>query len=112
MLGFYSGLLFEMMGYTSNYAKTRINIAYQSWGGVTSTLFALFVTQFPRRKMFMTSAAAMTLCFMSMTIAFWHLRDADNHKTKNHSAQIAALFFYFAYQPCYNLGNNALTYSE
>jgi len=33
-------------------------------------------------------------------------------KTTNQAASIAALFFYFAYAPCYNLDNNALTYSE
>jgi hypothetical protein len=24
----------------------------------------------------------------------------------------AALFFYFAFSPCYNIGNNAITYSN
>jgi len=46
-----------------------------------------------------------------MTIAFQRLDYANKHKFTNKSAGIAALFFYFAYQPCYNIGNNALTYT-
>lgn len=32
--------------------------------------------------------------------------------TKSHAAAIATIFFIFAYQPAYNLGYNALTYSK
>jgi MFS family permease len=32
--------------------------------------------------------------------------------TKNHAAAILTIFFIFSYSPCYNLGYNALTYSE
>lgn len=112
LLGFYSGLLFEMMGYTTNYAKTRINIANHCWGLINATAFALIITRFRRRWMYMLSAALMCLTFISMTTSFQVLKTAKDNKTKNQSASIAALFFYFAYSPCYNLGNNALTYSE
>ena len=47
-----------------------------------------------------------------MTISFERLWIAHAMKTTNQAASIAALFFYFAYAPCYNLGNNALTYSK
>ena len=33
-------------------------------------------------------------------------------KKKNNHAAVAVLFFIFAYSPCYNIGNNALTYSN
>jgi len=112
LLSYYSGLLFNMMGYTSGYAKTRINIANHCWSLMTSAFFALIVTRFRRRWMFMLSAASMCLVFISMTTSFSVLKTANDKKMKNSSAQIAALFFYFAYSPCYNLGNNALTYSE
>jgi hypothetical protein len=59
----------------------------------------------------MLSAASMTLVFMSMTICFQRLELARNLKVDNKSAQYAALFFYFAYSPCYNIGNNSLTYT-
>lgn len=111
LLSYYQNLLFEMMGYTTTYAKTRINIANQCWGLITAVIIALVVTRFPRRWMFMLSAGSMTICFMAMTICFEKLRVAKNNKTTNHSAQIASLFFYFAYSPCYNIGNNSLTYT-
>jgi hypothetical protein len=46
-----------------------------------------------------------------MTISFNRLWIAKAAKTTNGAASIAALFFYFAYSPCYNIGNNALTYT-
>ncbi|KAH7088729.1 general substrate transporter [Paraphoma chrysanthemicola] len=111
LLSYYQNLLFELMGYTSSYAKTRINIANQCWGLINGVTIALIVTRFRRRWMFMLSAGSMTLVFMAMTICFQRLRVADDNDTKNPSAQIAALFFYFAYSPCYNIGNNSLTYT-
>jgi hypothetical protein len=112
LLSYYSNLLFEMMSYTSSYAKTRINLANQCWSLLNGTIIALFITRFKRRHMFMLSSISMLLVFTSMTISFERLSYAKNTKTTNPSAAIAALFFYFAYSPCYNIGNNALTYSK
>jgi hypothetical protein len=111
LLSYYQNLLFELMGYTSTYAKTRINIANQCWGLINGVIIALVVTRFRRRWMFMLSASSMTIVFMAMTICFQRLRVADDNNTTNPSAQIASLFFYFAYSPCYNIGNNSLTYT-
>jgi len=111
LLSYYSGLLFEMMGYTTSYAKTRINLANNCWSLINGTIIALVVPRFPRRYMYMLSALLMLLVFMSMTISFERLAFAKSHKFVNKSAGIAALFFYFAYSPTYNIGNNALTYT-
>ncbi|KAJ8118520.1 hypothetical protein OPT61_g517 [Boeremia exigua] len=111
LLSYYQNLLFGLIGYTSEYAKTRINIANQCWGLMNATAIALVVTRFRRRWMFMLSAGSMTLVFMSMTICFQRLELARNLGFTNKSAQHAALFFYFAYSPCYNIGNNSLTYT-
>ncbi|KAJ9161104.1 General substrate transporter [Coniochaeta hoffmannii] len=111
LLSYYSGVLFDMMGYTSNYAKTRINIANACWGLVNATIIALFVTRFKRRHMYMLSALCMLLCFIAMTVSLERLQFAQDNKIKNTAAGIAALFWYFAFSPCYNIGNNALTYT-
>ncbi|KUJ14642.1 major myo-inositol transporter iolT [Mollisia scopiformis] len=111
LLTYYQNLLFIMMGYTSSYAKTRINLANQCWSLINSTILALLVARFKRRTMFMLSTGAMLGTFIAMTVSFERLREAKNHKTKNGAASIAALFFFFAYSPAYNLGNNALTYT-
>ncbi|KAF1955948.1 general substrate transporter [Byssothecium circinans] len=111
LLSYYSNLLFEMMGYTSNFAKTRINIANQCWSLINGVLIALVVTRFRRRWMFMLSSASMLLVFVGITVSFERLRFAKDNKFVNKSAGMAALFFFFAYAPCYNIGNNSLTYT-
>ncbi|SPN99286.1 related to hexose transporter protein [Cephalotrichum gorgonifer] len=111
LISYYSGVLFEMMGYTSDYAKTRINLANACWGLINGTIIALIVTRFPRRKMYMTSAALMCLCFIAMTVSLQKLQVAQDAGVKNTAAGISALFWYFAYNPTYNIGNNALTYT-
>lgn len=112
LLSYYTNTLFSMMGFTSSYAKTRINIANQCWSFATAVLIATFVTRFKRRLAFMTSSTSMLLVFIAMTICFQRLLVAQDAGGNNGPAQIAALFFYFAYAPCYSIGNNALTYSE
>ncbi|SPO02438.1 related to hexose transporter protein [Cephalotrichum gorgonifer] len=111
LLSYYSNLLYEMMGYTTPFAKSRINIANQCWSLFTAVIIALYVTRFKRRLAFMTSATLMLCVFIGMTVAFYNLKVAKDAKTTNQSAGIAALFFYFSYQPTYNIGNNALTYT-
>ncbi|KAF1350608.1 hexose transporter-like protein [Lizonia empirigonia] len=111
LLSYYQNLLFQLIGYTSTYAKTRINIANQCWSLLSALIIAVVVTRFRRRWMFMLSAGSMMLVFMSMTICFQRLGEAKANDTVNKSAQYAALFFYFAYSPCYNIGNNSLTYT-
>lgn len=111
LLSYYSGLLFQMMGYTTAYAKSRINLANNCWSFINGTFLALVVPRFPRRWMYMLSATLMCLVFISMTVSFERLRYAKNNDFVNKSAGIAALFFYFAYSPTYNIGNNALTYT-
>ncbi|KFX97816.1 hypothetical protein V490_02607 [Pseudogymnoascus sp. VKM F-3557] len=111
LLSYYSSLLFGMMGYTTTFAKTRINLANNCWSLLTATITALVITRFPRRLMFMLSAALMCTVFIAITVCFQKLGEATDKGVRNGAAGIAALFFYFSYQPCYNIGNNALTYT-
>ena len=112
LLSYYQDLLYEMMGYDTNYAKTRINLANSCWGLITACTAAFIVAKFRRRTMYMISSAWMLAVFTAMTISFNRLRVAKNEGVKNSAAGVSALFFYFAYAPGYNLGNNALTYSK
>lgn len=111
LLSYYQKLLFELMGFTDDHTKTRINMANQCWSLLNAVIIALVVTRFRRRWMFMLSAGSMTMVFMAITICFQRLQLAKKHGTTNSPAQVAALFFYFAYSPCYNIGNNSLTYT-
>lgn len=112
LISYYSGVLFNMMGYTSNYAKTRINLANACWALLNATIIALIVPRFKRRHMYMLSAGTMLAMFIGITVSLERLQLAESQNVKNTSAGIAALFFYFAYNPTYNIGNNALTYSK
>ena len=112
LLSYYSNLLFGLMGFTDSYAKTRINLANNCWNLITAVIIALFVAKVKRRYMFMASSISMLLVFIAMTISFEKLREAKTAGVENHAAQISALFWYYAYSPCYNIGNNALTYSK
>jgi hypothetical protein len=62
--------------------------------------------------MFLLSTISMCLCFIGWTVAQEQVLVASAVKKKNNQAAIAVLFFIFAYSPCYNIGNNALTYSK
>jgi hypothetical protein len=111
LLSYYSGILFGMMNFTTSYAKTRINLANACWSLLNATIIAMFVTRFKRRHMYMLSATAMCLCFVAITIALERMQVALDAGGNNPAAGIAGLFFYFAFSPCYNIGNNALTYT-
>lgn len=100
------------MGYTSKYAKSRINIANQCWSLINATVIAVFVARFRRRVMFLLSSASMLFAFLAMTVSFERLQEAVDGGFSNSAAQISALFWYFAYSPTYNIGNNSLTYSK
>lgn len=111
LMSYYSGKLFELMGYTSDYTKTRINLAFACWSLMNATALALIVPRFKRRHMYMLSATLMLLVFIAITVSLQQIQ-ATPVGQKNNAAGIAALFFYFAYSPTYNIGNNALTYSK
>lgn len=111
LLSYYSGVLFEMMGYTTTYAKTRINLANACWSLINAATIAFVVTRFKRRHMYMLSATCMCLVFIAMTISLERMQVAIQAGGSNPSAGISGLFWYFAFSPCYNIGNNALTYT-
>jgi hypothetical protein len=46
-----------MMGYTSTYAKTRINLANQCWSLINAATLVLLVARFKRRTMFLLSTS-------------------------------------------------------
>jgi sugar porter (SP) family MFS transporter len=111
LISYYSSTLFNLMGFTQQSVKARINVANACWGLINGTIIALIVTRFPRRKMYMLSATLMLLCFIAFTVSLQSVQAAAADGWRNSSAGIACLFFYFAFSPCYNIGNNALTYT-
>jgi hypothetical protein len=111
LLSYYSNKIYDIMGFTDQYRKFRLNLGNSCWGFVVGVAIALVVPRYPRRKMFMLSSSSMTICFTVITICYYFLEKAAGAKTQNWAASYAALVFWWLYTPCYNIGNNALTYS-
>lgn len=87
-------------------------MANQCWGLISAGIAAMTVTHFPRRRMFLLCTISMLLVFIGWTVSMKEVLSANARNMTNHPAAIAVLFFIFAYSPCYNIGNNALTYSS
>lgn len=112
LLSYYSNKIYDLMGFTDQYRKFRLNLGNSCWGFVVGVVIALIVPRYPRRRMFMLSSSLMTICFTVITICYYFLEQASNAKASNWPAAISALVFWWLYTPCYNIGNNALTYSK
>jgi hypothetical protein len=113
LISYNQSKLFDTMGYKSSWLKTRLSLASNVWGLITSTVAALMVARFPRRVMFMLSSGTMLMIFIGFAVSFAKLQEAANAKPprRNKAAGEAALFFFYAFTPAYNFGNNAITYS-
>ncbi|KAH8901177.1 lactose permease [Thozetella sp. PMI_491] len=111
LLSYYSNKIYDIMGFTDQYRKFRLNMGNSCWGFLIGVVVALIVPRYPRRRMFMLSSSSMTICFTVITICYYFLEQAANMKLQNWPASIAALVFWWLYTPCYNIGNNALTYT-
>jgi len=131
LLSYYMNKILGIMGFTITSVSTRINrelfwsslsryfqklmsdlVAWQCWALMNGTIAALLVTRFPRRQVFLLSTTGMLCVFIALTIAIEEMSKAHAEKRRNNAASIAGLFFIYAYNPCYNIGNNALTYSK
>jgi hypothetical protein len=62
--------------------------------------------------MYLLSLTSMVLVYIGLTVSIEQVVGAKSHKHTNTHASVAALFFIYAHSPCYNIGNNALTYSK
>jgi len=113
LISYNQSTLFNLMGYTSSWLKTRLSLAGNCWGLVTSTIAALVVAKFPRRVMFMVSSGTMLIIFIGFVVSFDKMAESANAKPKKHNAAagIAAIICFYAFSPAYNIGNNAITYS-
>ncbi|KAJ7618656.1 hexose transporter [Roridomyces roridus] len=96
----------DEIGIHSNREKNEINLALTAWNLVNATFLALVVTKFSRRKAYLTCTISLFLVFLG-----WTVSSARFVQTGSKPASRAVLAFIFIYQPAYNLGFNALTYS-
>ena len=101
----------KMIGIKDALTKQKLNVGYAAWSLVTGGVVALIVTRFKRRTLYMLCTLSLLVVYTGWTIAFKYATTADKAGGHNGAASAASAFFIFAYQPCYNIGFNALTYS-
>lgn len=101
-----------MIGIKDSITKQKLNVGYACWSLVTGAFVALIVTRFKRRSLYMLCTLSLLAVYTGWTISMQKATTAEKAKGHNKGASIASAFFIFAYQPCYNIGFNALTYSK
>ena len=98
--------LLELIGYNDSGVKGQLNVSLTCWNLITGVTTSLLVMRFRRRSMYLTCTISLLCVYVGWTIAM--------ERFKTTAAPVAAklvLFFIFAYNPAYNIGYNALTYS-
>lgn len=106
-LSFYLKKILEQVGIKDGRRQNLINLGMTCWSWVNGTCMALAVFRFRRRQMYMTCIAGILSVYIVLTVS--SARYADTHTT---AAGIATVTAIFLYSPFYNMGFNALTYSE
>ena len=111
LISYYLGDLLRMIGFTDSTFLQKINLSISCWALVCAVIVSLLVVKIGRRAMYLTCTCSLLLCYIAWTISMERAQTAKLAGTPNNSANIAVLFFIYAYSPCYNIGYNALTYS-
>lgn len=101
----------SMIGIKDSHTKQQLNVGYAAWSLVTGAAVALVVTRFKRRTLYLTCTISLLMVYTGWTVAMQKATTAQKAGGHNGSASAASAFFIFAYQPCYNIGFNALTYT-
>ena len=101
-----------MIGFTDSKYIQKVNVSIACWSLFCGVVVSLLVVKIRRRVMYLACTCSLLLCYISWTVAMERAQTAKDAGTPNNAANIAVLFFIYAYSPCYNMGYNALTYSE
>lgn len=112
LISYYLGDLLAMIGKSDSIFKQQINLANSCWQLTCGVFVAFLVTKFKRRTMYLACTISLLCVYISWTISMERAIAGKNAGTPNDAANIATIFWIFAYSPCYNIGYNALTYSK
>ncbi|KAH7305801.1 general substrate transporter [Stachybotrys elegans] len=111
LISYYLGDITRMIGYTRDSQIQEINLANSCWALLMGSTVALLVTRFRRRVMYMTCVISLLFVYIGWTISMRYAVEANEAGERNEAAGWAVLVFIFLYNPCYNIGYNALTYT-
>jgi sugar porter (SP) family MFS transporter len=111
LISYYLGDLLNMIGFQDAKYIQKINVSIACWSLFCGVVVSLLVTKIRRRVMYLACTCSLLLCYIGWTVSMERAQTAEESGTPNNSANIAVLFFIYAYSPCYNMGYNALTYT-
>ncbi|KAI5860938.1 general substrate transporter [Durotheca rogersii] len=111
LISYYLGDLLAMIGKSDSIFKQQINLASSCWQLVCGTCAAMLVTKFKRRHMYLACTISLLCVYISWTISMERAIAGNESGNPNNAANVATIFWIFAYSPCYNIGYNALTYT-
>ncbi|KAK1252108.1 hypothetical protein MKX08_003295 [Trichoderma sp. CBMAI-0020] len=111
LISYYLGDLLAMIGQTDSVFKQKINVAIACWSLFAGVTVSLLVNRFNRRTMYLTCTISLLVVYICWTVTMQQSIRGNEIGIPNKAAGAATIFFIFAYQPCYNIGYNALTYT-
>jgi len=111
LISYYLGDLLKLIGFHDSQYIQKINVSIACWSLFCGVVVSLLVVKIRRRVMYLICTCSLLLCYISWTVAMERAQTAEQAGTPNQAANIAVLFFIYAYSPCYNMGYNALTYT-
>ncbi|KAK1763043.1 putative mfs sugar transporter [Phialemonium atrogriseum] len=111
LISYYLGDLLAIIGFKESTFVQKINLSIACWSLVCGVTVSLLVLKVRRRVMYLTCTISLLLCYTGWTISMERAQTAVDAGQPNNAANIAVLFFIYAYSPCYNMGYNALTYT-
>ncbi|KAI0913883.1 general substrate transporter [Ustulina deusta] len=106
VISYYLGDILALVGFTDPQFAAKYNIGNQVWGLVCAVVTALIVTRFKRRTMYLFAIAWILTAYVG-----WTASSAVAIEKRNDTAAKLTLFWIYFYQPGYNIGFNALTYT-
>lgn len=107
VISYYLGDILKLVGFTDPQFAAKYNIGNQVWGLLCAVVTALIVMRFRRRTMYLFAIAWILVAYVG-----WTISAAVAIEKKNDAAAKLTLFWIYFYQPGYNIGFNALTYSK
>ncbi|KAI4861640.1 general substrate transporter [Hypoxylon rubiginosum] len=106
VISYYLGDILNLIGFTDPNFQAKYNIGNQCLGLVCAVGTALLVMKFKRRTMFLTSIFSILFIYVA-----WTISAAEAIVSGSQAAGKLCLFWIYIYQPAYNIGFNALTYT-
>ncbi|KAF2646253.1 general substrate transporter [Massarina eburnea CBS 473.64] len=111
LISYFFGDLMSMIGIKDSVTKQKLNVGYACWSLVTGLAVSLVVTRFNRRTLYMICTISLLMIYTGWTVSMQKATVAEKAGGHNKAASAVSAFFIFAYQPAYNIGFNALTYT-